>query len=183
LLHLLGLLDRPSGGRYLLNGEDTSKFSDKQRTCLRGAHLGFVFQAFHLLPHRTVRENVGLALHYGNVARAQRPKRVEHALEQVGLSHRSDFFPAQLSGGERQRVAIARAIVTRPALLLADEPTGNLDSATAESVLAVCDSLHETGLTVVIVTHDPAVASHANRQLRMDDGLLVDVTDVLAARA
>lgn len=183
LLHLLGLLDRPSEGRYLLQGTDTSELSDRERTRLRGDLIGFVFQAFHLLPHRTTAENVALALLYSHVPRAERAARVAHALEQVGLTHRSDFYPTTLSGGERQRVAIARAIATRPAVLLADEPTGNLDSATAESVLEVFDVLHRQGLTLVVVTHDPGVAARAQRQLHINDGVVNEIgTTEIACR-
>ncbi|SMD19598.1 ABC transporter ATP-binding protein [Kibdelosporangium aridum] len=176
LMHLLGLLDRPTAGTYLLGGTDTSGLSDVQRTRLRGRMIGFVFQAFHLLAHRTVVANVELGLMYSGVPRADRHKRARAVLSQVGLSDRADFFPTTLSGGERQRVAIARAIATRPALLLADEPTGNLDSATAESVLELFDELNSTGLAVITVTHDEAVAAHAQRQVRINDGMLTEVT-------
>ncbi|MFC0110214.1 ABC transporter ATP-binding protein [Kibdelosporangium aridum] len=176
LMHLLGLLDRPTAGTYLLGGTDTSGLSDVQRTRLRGRMIGFVFQAFHLLAHRTVVANVELGLMYSGVPRADRQKRARAVLNQVGLSDRADFFPTTLSGGERQRVAIARAIATRPALLLADEPTGNLDSATAESVLELFDELNSTGLAVITVTHDEAVAAHAQRQVRINDGMLTEVT-------
>lgn len=177
LLHLLGLLDRPTGGRYLLQGQDTARLSDRARTRLRAELIGFVFQAFYLLPHRTVAENVALALMYAGVPRGKRPERVRRALERVGLAARADFYPTKLSGGERQRVAVARALVTEPALVLADEPTGNLDSATAETVLEIFDMLHAQGLTLIVVTHDPVVAGRTRRRLRIDDGRVTEVTE------
>jgi putative ABC transport system ATP-binding protein len=172
LLHLLGLLDRPSSGAYALDGVDTTDLDDAERTALRGSRIGFVFQAFHLMAHRSARENVEVALLYRGVPRRQRPARAAEALARVGLAHRMDALPNVLSGGERQRVAIARAVVTEPALLLADEPTGNLDSATAQSVLALFDELHGAGLTLVVVTHDADVAGRAHRRVTMVDGVL-----------
>jgi putative ABC transport system ATP-binding protein len=171
LLHLLGLLDRPSTGRYLLDGVDTATMPDRQRTRLRGRRIGFVFQSFHLLAHRTALENVGLALMYSGCRRALRARRAAEALERVGLTQRRHALATTLSGGERQRVAIARALVTEPGLLLADEPTGNLDSATADEVLALFDRLHAEGQTIVLVTHDPAVAARAARRLHLVDGV------------
>jgi putative ABC transport system ATP-binding protein len=175
LLHLLGLLDRPSAGTYRLGGTDVTRLSDAERTALRGQRIGFVFQAFHLMPHRSAVENVMLALLYRRCARRERYARACAALSEMGLAHRLDALPTTLSGGERQRVAIARAVVTEPTLLLADEPTGNLDSATAESVLATFDALSARGYTVVVVTHDPYVAGHARRRLEMHDGTLSEV--------
>ena len=172
LLHLLGLLDRPTAGTYLLDGVDVGSLSDGRRTALRGQRLGFVFQAFHLLPHRTVLENVVLAQLYNRIPRNQRVERARRALERVGLGHRMAFSPTKLSGGERQRVAIARAIVAEPSVLLADEPTGNLDSVNTEAILELFDELHTSGLTVVLITHDHDVAGHTGRQLRMRDGEL-----------
>ena len=174
LLHLIGLLDRPTEGTYLLDGVDVGGLSDGRRTALRGQRLGFVFQAFHLLSHRTVLENVVLAQLYSRVPRRQRATRARAALERVGLGHRVGFAPTKLSGGERQRVAIARAIVSEPSLLLADEPTGNLDSVTTEAILALFDELHADGLTIMLITHDAEVARHAGRLLRMHDGELVE---------
>jgi putative ABC transport system ATP-binding protein len=171
LLHLLGLLDRPSIGRYLLDGVDTAAMPDRQRTRLRGRRIGFVFQSFHLLAHRTAMENVALALMYSGCPRSQRGSRAAEALERVGLAPRRDALPTTLSGGERQRVAIARALVTEPALLLADEPTGNLDSATADEILGLFDRLHVEGQTIVLVTHDAAVAARAARRLHLVDGV------------
>ena len=172
LLHLLGLLDRPTAGTYLLDGVDVGSLSDGRRTALRGQRLGFVFQAFHLLPHRTVLENVVLAQLYNRIPRNQRVERARRALERVGLGHRMAFSPTKLSGGERQRVAIARAIVAEPSVLLADEPTGNLDSVNTEAILELFDELHTSGLTVVLITHDHDVAGHTGRQLHMRDGEL-----------
>lgn len=170
LLNLLGLLDRPTEGTYHLEGVDTSLLEEGQRAGLRSRRIGFVFQSFHLLAHRTVLENVLLATVYNGMPRAERVPAAEAALRRVGLGHRMDFRPTTLSGGERQRVAIARALVTRPGLLLADEPTGNLDSATGEAVLELFDELRADGLTLIVVTHDDYVSSHADRLVRLRDG-------------
>jgi putative ABC transport system ATP-binding protein len=172
LLHLLGLLDRPTAGTYRLDGDDTGAMPERERAAWRALRIGFVFQAFHLLPHRSVAENVALAMVYGGVPRRDRGERACRALERVGLAHRLDFSPATLSGGERQRVAIARALVAEPSLLLADEPTGNLDSRTAESILDVFDSLHVDGLTLAVVTHNDEVSRRADRRVRTVDGRL-----------
>ena len=172
LLHLLGLLDQPTAGTYHLDGVDTSQMAEGERAAWRGAKIGFVFQAFHLLAHRTVLENVALAMVYTGVARRERGDRAREALERVGLAHRIDFSPATLSGGERQRVAIARALVGGPSLLLADEPTGNLDSVTAASILDLFDTLHDQGLTLAVVTHDEVVSRRAQRRVRTVDGHL-----------
>jgi len=170
MLNVIGLLDRPTDGVYLLEGIDTSGLNEGQRAGLRSRRIGFVFQSFHLLPHRTVIENVLLATIYNRMPRAERVPAAEDALRRVGLAHRMEFLPTRLSGGERQRVAIARALVTRPALLLADEPTGNLDSATGESVLSLFDELREGGLTLMVVTHDDRVSAHADRVVSLQDG-------------
>ncbi|MFP3913430.1 MAG: ABC transporter ATP-binding protein [Actinomycetota bacterium] len=170
MLNLLGLLDRPSEGTYVLEGVDTSTLGEGERAGLRSRRIGFVFQAFHLLAHRSVIENVLLATVYNRMPRAERVPAAEEALRRVGLGHRMEFRPTTLSGGERQRVAIARALVTRPGLLLADEPTGNLDSSTGEAVLALFDELRAEGLTLVVVTHDSGVSSHADRLVRLRDG-------------
>ena len=175
LLNLLGLLDRPTQGAYLLDGLDTSELSDRQRAAERGRRLGFVFQAFHLLSHRPVEENVMLAELYRGESRAGRLQRAITALEVVGLGHRVGFLPTKLSGGEQQRVAIARAIVGSPSLLLCDEPTGNLDSQNTASVLALFDELRDRGLTIVVITHDHEVAAHAQRRVHMVDGRLTEV--------
>ncbi|WP_184820499.1 ABC transporter ATP-binding protein [Jiangella mangrovi] len=175
LLHLLGLLDRPSHGTYRLDGVDVSTLSERRRTRVRGERIGFVFQAFHLLPHRTVLENVELAMIYLRVPRRERTARATATLERVGLGHRLDFDPITLSGGERQRVAIARALVAQPSLLLADEPTGNLDSGNAASVLDLFDELHAEGLTLAVITHDDGVSARAQRRVRIVDGVMSDV--------
>ncbi|WP_331740903.1 ABC transporter ATP-binding protein [Streptomyces sp. NBC_01006] len=173
-LNIAGLLDAPTSGTYLLDGIDTTSIKDKERTALRGSRIGFVFQAFHLLAHRSAAENVELAMIYQRVRRSQRRARAHAALTRVGLSHRLDALPTRLSGGERQRVAIARALVTEPSLLLCDEPTGNLDSTTAESVLELLDQLHRDGATIVAITHDPQVAARGQRTVSIRDGLLTD---------
>jgi putative ABC transport system ATP-binding protein len=172
LLHVLGLLDQPTAGSYRLDGVDTSRMTEGELAAWRGRKIGFVFQAFHLLPHRTVLENVALAMVYTGVPRRERGDRARAALERVGLAHRVEFSPATLSGGERQRVAIARALVSGPSLLLADEPTGNLDSVTAGSILDLFDGLHDQGLTLAVVTHDDAVSRRAQRRVRTVDGHL-----------
>ncbi|WP_098470236.1 ABC transporter ATP-binding protein [Serinibacter salmoneus] len=172
LLNLLGLLDRPSAGEYFLDGEPSHEVSERRRTALRAGRIGFVFQAFHLLPHRTVLENVMLATMYAGIPRAERAGRAIAALERVHLANRLGFRPTTLSGGERQRVAVARAVATSPALLLADEPTGNLDSTTSGEVLDLFDELHGDGLTLAVITHDPQVAARAQRQVRITDGRL-----------
>ncbi|MEV4876063.1 ABC transporter ATP-binding protein [Streptomyces cyaneofuscatus] len=171
-LNVLGLLDSPTTGSFLLDGIDTGTLSDAQRTALRGRRIGFVFQSFHLLPYRTACENVAMALTYGGTARKERAAFARSALEQVGLGHRVDALPTTLSGGERQRVAIARALVGRPSLMLCDEPTGNLDSVTAQSVLQLLDDLHQEGMTVIVITHDPTVASRGQRTVSIRDGHL-----------
>ncbi|QTE31582.1 ABC transporter ATP-binding protein [Pengzhenrongella sicca] len=175
LLHILGLLDRPTSGDYLFDGIATGTASDSARAALRGGRIGFVFQSFHLLPHRTVLDNVLLATLYSGVPRAERRARALASLERVGMGHRLDFLPTVLSGGERQRVAIARAVIASPHVLLADEPTGNLDSATSGGVLDLFDELHRDGLTLVVITHDAAVSSRAQRRVRIVDGTLVEV--------
>ena len=174
LLHLLGLLDRPTKGSYWLDGEDVSQLSERRRAVLRGERIGFVFQAFHLLPHRSVLENVALPMVYHRVPRRERVERSRAALERVGLGHRMEFDPSTLSGGERQRVAIARALVSEPSLLLADEPTGHLDSANAASILDLFDDLHAGGLTLAVITHDEGVSSRAQRRVHIVDGIMVE---------
>ncbi|MER5917410.1 ABC transporter ATP-binding protein [Streptomyces sp. NPDC001982] len=178
LLNTLGLLDRPTSGAYWLDGVETKTLSDPERTSLRGSRIGFVFQSFHLLPYRTVDENVMLAEAYRRPrpgrARAGRRARAKEALERVGLAHRFGFRPDRLSGGERQRVAIARALMSEPALLLCDEPTGNLDSENTESVLDLFDQLSEQGMTLVVITHEEAVSKRADRRVRISDGRLTE---------
>jgi putative ABC transport system ATP-binding protein len=172
LLHLLGLLDTPTEGRYLLDGLDTSTLNDRDRSALRGRRIGFVFQAFHLLPYRTALENVLLAELYNHTPRGGRSQAAVDALDAVGLGHRLDALPTTLSGGECQRVAIARALVNRPSLLLCDEPTGNLDSRTAAALMELLDQLNAGGFTIAVITHDQAVASHAGRMIAISDGEL-----------
>ncbi len=175
LLHILGLLDRPTSGEYLLNGSPTGTASEADRSRLRGGCIGFVFQSFHLLPHRTVLDNVLLATLYSGVPRAERRDRALAALHRVHLDHRIEFLPTVLSGGERQRVAIARAIVAEPQVLLADEPTGNLDSVNSAGVLDLFDELHGDGLTLVVITHDSQVSARAQRRVRISDGRLTEL--------
>ena len=176
LLQLLGALDRPSAGTIVLDGTDVSTASDARLGRLRAEEIGFVFQTFNLIPTLTARENVDMALEPLRVPPAERAQRVAEALAQVGLADRSDHRPSELSGGQQQRVAIARAIVKRPRVLLADEPTGNLDEATRDEILALLEDLHAAGLTLVVVTHDSAVARRARRRLRIAGGTLTDIT-------
>lgn len=172
MLHLLGLLDTPTDGTYYLDGVDTGELSERERAGMRSARIGFVFQSFHLLSHRTTVENVMLSEVYRPASAKDRRGRAVDALEQVGLGHRLDAFPTTLSGGERQRVAIARALVSQPSLLLADEPTGNLDTTTGNQIMALFESLHASGLTLAVITHDEEVSARAQRQVRIRDGQL-----------
>ena len=172
LLHLLGLLDQPTSGIYKLDGIDVSELSESERAGVRGRRIGFVFQSFHLLAHRTAVENVMLAELYRKGRSKARRERAINALEQVGLGHRLDAFPTTLSGGERQRVAVARALTGEPSLLLADEPTGNLDSKTTGSVMELFDELHNGGLTIATITHDADVSARAQRRVWIQDGVL-----------
>jgi len=172
LLNIIALLDRHTSGTYRFEGTDVTELSEGARTGLRAHRIGFVFQSFHLLAHRTVTENVVLSMLYNSVPPRERRSRALAALDRVGLGHRAGFRPGRLSGGERQRVAIARAIATRPAILICDEPTGNLDSASTESVMELFDDLRSDGLTLLVVTHDEAVSSRAERIVRMHDGRL-----------
>ncbi|MFI5493692.1 ABC transporter ATP-binding protein [Actinoplanes sp. NPDC051859] len=174
LMHLLGGLDRPTSGRLVIGGRDVGTLSAPDLARLRNEVIGFVFQAFHLLPRTTARDNVALPLVYRGVGRRERRERATEVLDRVGLAHRLDHRPHQLSGGEQQRVAIARALVTGPSMLLADEPTGNLDSATGAAVLALLESLNAGGVAVVLVTHDREVAARARRQIVMRDGLIAN---------
>ncbi len=176
LLNIICCLDRPTSGSYLIDGIDASKLTDKQRAGLRSQRIGFVFQSFHLLPYRTVLENVMLAEVYCKQQLSGRRDRALAALERVGLSQRADFLPMKLSGGEKQRVAIARALVGSPSLLLCDEPTGNLDSKSSDSILDLFESLNQDGLTLVVVTHDENVANRAARRAHIVDGSLTDLT-------
>jgi putative ABC transport system ATP-binding protein len=170
LLNVVGCLDRPSRGSYRLDGREVAALDEAELTEVRRRQIGFVFQSFHLVPRLTARENVELPMIFAGVARAERGERAAAELASVGLTGRADHRPDQLSGGERQRVAIARAMVMRPRVLLADEPTGNLDTASGRQVLDLLDRLNDAGLTLVVVTHDPGVARRADRILVMTDG-------------
>ena len=172
LLNVLGLLDRPTVGTYHLAGISTTGLSDRDRTRLRGSSIGFVFQSFHLLPRQTVLQNVLLGMLYSGVARSVRMDRAVSVLASLGLAGRAGFMPGTLSGGERQRVALARALVAEPVLLLAAEPTGNLDQATSAGILDLFDLLHESGQTIVVITHDQQVAERAQRRVTILDGRL-----------
>ncbi|MCO4771754.1 MAG: ABC transporter ATP-binding protein [Deltaproteobacteria bacterium] len=174
LMHLLGCLDTPTGGTYRLNGVDVRSLSDDDLSELRNREIGFVFQSFNLLPRTSALRNVELPLVYRGVDPAERKERARAALERVGLGDRTGHRPNQLSGGQRQRVAIARALVSEPSLLLADEPTGNLDSATEHEILGLLQELNDAGNTVVLVTHEPSIAAKATRAIRLADGLVVE---------
>jgi len=178
LLNLLGLLDRPSSGEIRLAGADTGALDDRDRTAVRAGSVGFVFQAFHLLDYRTAAENVEVGLLHAGVPRRERRARALEALHAVGLSRRAHASPATLSGGEKQRVAIARAVAPQPSVLLSDEPTGNLDSASADVLLAILDSLKPTGVALVTATHDAHVAAAADLTVTLDDGRVVATTRV-----
>ncbi len=182
LLNIVGCLDRHTSGQFLLDGIDVATLKDGQRAALRGQKIGFVFQTFHLLAHRTVEENVMLAELYRRGDRKGRRERAEAALHKVGLDSRLGFKPTKLSGGERQRVAMARALVASPSLLLCDEPTGNLDSKNTEALLDLFDGLRADGLTIIVITHDEAVSRRAQRRVRIVDGILTedDLTAVTA---
>ncbi len=175
LLNVLGLLDRQTEGTYLLDGVDVNELDDLARAGLRGRKIGFIFQAFHLLPHRSVLENVMLAELYVGIPRRGRQERALAALERVGLGDRADFLPTRLSGGQRQRAAIARALMAEPSILLCDEPTGNLDSKSADNVLGILGDLTRSGLTLIVITHDEHVAAQADRRVRIIDGQLVEI--------
>src|SRR5438105_7483482 len=179
-MNLIGCLDRPTRGSYLLNGRDVSRLSRDQLARVRGQQIGFVFQGFNLLPRTSAVENVELPMLYQGVAARERHRRAAEALQRVGLADRLDHTSAQLSGGQQQRVAIARALVNRPILLLADEPTGNLDSRTSVEVMGIFQELNEQGLTVVLVTHEPDIAEHARRIVTFKDGLVL--SDVALSR-
>jgi putative ABC transport system ATP-binding protein len=174
LLHILGLLDRPTAGDYLFEGRSTQALSDEERSLLRRFKVGFVFQFFHLLPRLDALGNVELPMMLAGVAKAERRERAREVLDKVGLASRAEHRPEELSGGERQRVAIARAVVMRPAMVLADEPTGNLDRASAGEIIHLLESLNAEGLTLVMVTHDPELGKRAKRTLRLLDGRILD---------
>ncbi|HHN77503.1 MAG TPA: ABC transporter ATP-binding protein [Phycisphaerales bacterium] len=170
MMNILGCLDRPTRGEYILDGLDVRGMDDESLSRFRGEKIGFVFQAFNLIPQLTVEENVEVPLFYQSTPAKERRRRAVEALEQVGLGNRLGHRPRELSGGQQQRVAIARALVTRPVILMADEPTGNLDSTTGASVLALFDSLHRAGLTIIMVTHEDNIAEHCHRIVRLRDG-------------
>ena len=172
LMNIIGYLDTPTAGRYLFEEQDNAKANDSQMARIRNEKIGFVFQSFHLLQRRRAWENVALPLLYGNVPKRERRERAEAALRQVGLDDRMDFYPTQLSGGQCQRVAIARAICTQPKLLLADEPTGALDSKSGQQIMDIFDELHDRGMSIIMITHELAVAERADRMLHIYDGVL-----------
>lgn len=174
LLSILGLLDTPTSGTYLLNGKPVSGLTSAERAHIRNREIGFIFQAFNLISDLTVYENVELPLTYRGMPSAERKQRVQEALERVGMSNRVSHFPGQLSGGQQQRVAVARAIAGQPLILLADEPTGNLDSTNGETVMELLRELHRGGATICMVTHDPRYAKHAERTIHLFDGQIVE---------
>ena len=183
LLSILGLLDTPSDGSYILDGRPVVNLSAADRARVRNRQIGFIFQAFNLIGDLTVYENVELPLTYRGLSSAERKRRVTEALERVGMSHRVKHYPAQLSGGQQQRVAVARAVAGDPAILLADEPTGNLDSSNGESVMELLRELHRGGATICMVTHDPRYAAHADRTIELFDGRVVEERAGQAAAA
>ncbi len=172
LMNLLGCLDTPSLGTYVLNGEDVSELDDNELAEIRNNEIGFVFQTFNLLPRLTALDNVSLPLIYAGMSKRKRNELAESALGKVGLADRMDHKPNELSGGERQRVAIARAVVNNPAIILADEPTGNLDTKTSIEIMAIFEKIHDDGNTIVVVTHEPDIAAHAQRIIRLKDGMV-----------
>ena len=173
LLNILGLLDSPDEGRYILNGRDVSMLDDKESTLLRRGTIGFIFQSFNLIDELTVEENVELPLYYPKVPRAERKEIVRDVLHRMSMSHRSDYYPLQLSGGQQQRVAIARAVVTNPQIIIADEPTGNLDSKNGKEVMSLFKELHNAGTTIVMATHNQRDAYAADRILHLFDGQII----------
>ena len=173
LLNILGLLDSPDEGRYILNGRDVSMLDDKESTLLRRGTIGFIFQSFNLIDELTVEENVELPLYYLKVPRAERKEIVHDVLHRMSMSHRSDYYPLQLSGGQQQRVAISRAVVTNPQIIIADEPTGNLDSKNGKEVMSLFKELHNAGTTIVMATHNQRDAYAADRILHLFDGQII----------
>jgi putative ABC transport system ATP-binding protein len=176
LMNIIGCLDVPTSGRYLLDGVDVSRLTDRQLALVRNRRIGFVFQAFNLIPRTSALSNVELPLAYAGMRAGERRRRAAAALAMVGLADRARHEPNQLSGGQQQRVAVARALVTAPALVLADEPTGNLDTQSSAEVLAVLDRLNQSGRTIVLITHEADVAAHASRFIRLVDGQIVEDT-------
>lgn len=180
LLSILGLLDTPTDGAYVLNGKSVDNLTLSERARIRNREVGFIFQAFNLIGDLTVYENVELPLTYRGTPSAERKQKVQAALERVGMAHRMKHYPAQLSGGQQQRVAVARAVVGDPSIVLADEPTGNLDSSNGEAVMDLLKELHNAGSTICMVTHDPRYARHAQRGIRLFDGRVVEEEDAAA---
>ncbi len=178
LLNIVGLLDNPTSGEYLLDGVDVSKKSESERTDIRKGTLGFVFQAFNLIEDLNVEENIELPLLYMGLPKSERKKRIQEAMERMAIGHRAKHFPAQLSGGQQQRVAIARAVVSRPSLILADEPTGNLDSKNGHEVMELLSELHKEGTTIVMVTHSQKDAMYADRIVNLFDGQVVEKVEM-----
>ena len=176
-LNVTGLLETPSSGQYLLDGEDVSKLGDDARSRIRNEKIGFIFQAFNLIPDLNVFDNIEVPLRYRGMKAAERKQRIMESLERVGLASRAKHYPAELSGGQQQRVAIARALAGSPRLLLADEPTGNLDTQMARSVLELLEDIHRGGATIVMVTHDPELAARAQRNVHVIDGQVVDLSE------
>lgn len=170
LMNMLGCLDVPTSGRYFLNGKDVSNLTDDELSDIRNVEIGFIFQGFNLIPNLTARENVELPLIYRGVGRKERTALAEESLEMVGLSHRMDHKPSEMSGGQQQRVAIARAIAAKPPVILADEPTGNLDSKSTQEIMNVLKELHKSGRTVILITHDDDIAAQVKRVIRIKDG-------------
>lgn len=172
LMNILGCLDTPTAGQYILNGKDVSKMSDDELADIRNTEIGFVFQTFNLLPRTTALDNVALPMIYAGVSKSDRIKRAQEVLTNVGLSDRMDHKPNQLSGGQRQRVALGRALINKPSIILADEPTGNLDSKTSLEIMELFDAIHESGNTVIMVTHEEDIAARAHRIIRLIDGMI-----------
>jgi len=183
LLAILGLLDSPTEGDYLLNGQPVSTLKLGDRSRIRSREIGFIFQAFNLIGDLTVYENVELPLSYRGMASAERNEKVQHALERVEMAHRAKHYPAQLSGGQQQRVAVARALVGDPMILLADEPTGNLDSKNGDSVMDLLRDIHQSGATICMVTHDPRYTNHAERTVHLFDGRIIEETKPTSLRS
>ncbi|MBP6550122.1 MAG: ABC transporter ATP-binding protein [Flavobacterium sp.] len=172
LMNLLGCLDTPTSGTYILNGKDVSQMHDDELADIRNKEIGFIFQTFNLLPRTTALDNVALPMIYAGYSKAERKERATTVLHQVNLADRMDHQPNQLSGGQRQRVAIARALVNKPSIILADEPTGNLDSKTSEEIMALLEEIHQKGNTIIVVTHEEEIAAHAKRVIRLRDGMI-----------
>ncbi len=172
LMNILGCLDTPTSGTYILNDKDVSKLTDNQLAEIRNKEIGFVFQTFNLLPRTTAIDNVALPMIYAGKSKNERTQRAEKVLSQVGLQDRMDHHPNQLSGGQRQRVAVARALVNNPSIILADEPTGNLDTKTSIEIMALFDQIHKKGNTIILVTHEEDIAAHAHRIIRLRDGVI-----------